>query len=225
MSKRYYPLYLDLSDKRVLVVGAGEVGLRKAMSVLEASPGRLEVVDPAFRSGIPSCLAQSMAVCHARTFEPADLENKNIVFAATDNREVNAHIASLSAQKGILCNVTDAPGEGDFIVPAHFMRDDICVSLCTQGQSPALARKLRRELEAWFGNRYGPLLAIMGRLRPVLLELGLPSEENSALFRSLLQSPLADYLEQHDLAAAASLLASYLPEPLHVRMGELMHDL
>lgn len=225
MSKRYYPLYLDLSGKNVLLVGAGKVGLRKAMSVLEASPKQLDVVDPALSSGIPSCLSDAMVVCHARMFEPADLENKSLVFAATNNREVNASIASLCGEKGILCNVTDSPGKGDFIVPAHFMRDDICVSFCTQGQSPALARKLRRELEAWFGNRYSPLLTFLGRLRPVLLELGLPSAENSALFRSLLQSSLADYLEKHDRAAAVNLLASYLPEPLHARMGELLHDL
>jgi siroheme synthase, N-terminal domain len=225
MNKRYFPLFLDLSDKRVLLVGAGEVGLRKAVSVLEASPERLDVVDPALQSGIPACLSHEKVICHARSFDPSDLENKTLAFAATDNREVNAQIASLCAQKGILCNITDAPGKGDFIVPAHFMRDDICVSLCTQGQSPALARKLRRELEAWFGNRYSPLLTFLGRLRPVLLELGLPSAENGALFRSLLQSPLADYLEKHDHAAAANLLASYLPEPLHVRMGELLHDL
>jgi precorrin-2 dehydrogenase/sirohydrochlorin ferrochelatase len=110
-------------------------------------------------------------------------------------------------------------------VPAHFSRDGITLALSTDGQSPALARLLREELEAWIGKRYSPLLAFLGRLRPLLLELNLPTGQNTDLFRALVRSPLAGHLESGNHAAATAFLAGVLPRPLHSRMGELLHGL
>lgn len=223
---RYYPLFLDLTDKEVLVAGAGEVGLRKIHSLLEANPARLTLIDPAMHPDeLRARFAHPRLVLLPKGFEAEDIYGKNIVFAATARREVNSLIATLCRDRGILCNVADAPDEGNFIVPALVESGSLCITVSTQGQSPALARKLRLELEDWVGKRYTPLLTVMGRLRPLLLELGLPTKENTNLFRALVSSPLADYLQANDHAAASALLASLLPESLHRRMGELLHGI
>jgi precorrin-2 dehydrogenase/sirohydrochlorin ferrochelatase len=219
----WYPLFLDLTHKEALVAGAGVVGLRKAASLLEASPRRLVIVDPDAR---PEALAGRFPGAplevRARAFEPEDLAGMHLVFAATGNRAVNARIASLCAGRGMLCNVIDAPDEGDFLVPAHFRQGDLHLAVSTGGHSPALARALKQELEAWVGTRYTPLLTVLGRLRPLLLALDLPSGENSELFRALVHSPLMDRLAAHDRAGAEQALAERLPAPLHERIGELL---
>lgn len=223
---RYYPLFLDLVGKSVLVAGAGEVGLRKAETVLKAGPERLDLLDPGLdEASVRARLPYPQLHTHRRPFELGDVSGRALVFAATGSREVNALMASLCRAEGTLCNVADAPAEGNFIVPALVDAGGISIALSTAGQSPALARSLRRELEDWVEKRYVPLLTVMGRLRPLLLDLDLPTGENSALFRDLVASPLAEMLRSRDLTAAAALLASLLPEPLHPRMGELLDGL
>lgn len=222
----YYPLFLDLTQADLLVVGAGTVGRRKIASLLRAAPRALTVVDPLLDDDTARELESSGSViCHARPFIPADLAGKTLVFAAAGNPDTNARIAELCRRDGIFCNCITAPDTGSFIVPAHFASGEITVALSTGGHSPALAKKLREELEAWVGKRYTPLLAVLARLRPLLLELGLPSDENSAVFRSITHSALADLLEQGRRAEAGALLARLLPNPLHTRVGELLHEL
>lgn len=221
----YYPLFLDLAEADLLVVGAGTVGRRKITSLLRAFPRSLTIVDPLIDDDTARGFEASGPVaCHARPFTPADLKGKTLVFAAAGNPEVNALIAGLCRDSGILCNCVTAPDAGSFIVPAHFTSGEIAVALSTGGQSPALAKKLREELEAWVGKRYTPLLLVLGRLRPLLLELGLSSDENSAVFRSITHSALADLLEQGRCAEARALLSRLLPNPLHARVGELLHE-
>ncbi len=223
---RYYPIFIDVSDKHMLVAGAGAVGRRKVASLLAAGPRSIAVIDPALNEkDLPPLLRHERITCHARAFEPTDLADKSLVFAATGKRDVNAFIADLCRGQGLFCNVIDAPLSGSFIVPAHFYQNGLTVALCTEGQSPALAKKLREELEAWVGKRYIPLLTVLGRLRPLLLELALPTEQNSTVFRSLIQSPLADLLANKQHAEAAARLAQHLPEQLHARMGELLHGI
>lgn len=223
---RYYPLFLDISGKNILIAGAGEVGRRKAASVLKAGPALVELVDPGMDcEAVRALFSQPSLQCRARKFEAGDLDGKSLVFAATNDREVNRRIASLCAERGILCSVADEPSEGNFIVPSHFEKDGLTIALSTQGQSPALAKVLRRELEDWLGKRYSPLLMLLGRLRPLVLELDLPTEKNSALFRTIIQSSFADLIANNDRVAAEELLATLLPEPLHERMGELLHGI
>ena len=224
---RYYPLFLDLADTSVLVVGAGEVGLRKAAVLLRATPARLDLLDP-FMDEVKTLSrlgTHPLLRLHRRAFTPADIAGRSLVFAATDKREVNALVSSLCREKNILCNVADAPGEGNFIVPSLINADGLTIAVSTGGQSPALAKKLRRELEAWVEKRYSPLLFLLGRLRPLLLALDLPTNENSSIFRRLVNSPLADLLQDNDYGSARDLLAGILPEPLRHRMGELLDGL
>ena len=224
----YYPLFLNLAGKNLLVVGAGKVGRRKIASLPAASPGSISVVDPGLDEAAVRELAEFWPCplhCLARPFVPEDLEDKALVFASSNDHNVNSFVAALCAVRGILCNSAAPPGSGDCIVPAHFSKSGLTLALSTEGQSPALARFLREELEAWVEKRYDPLLAVLGRLRPLLLQLHLSTASNAAVFRALVHSPLADHLEKGDHAAAGVLLAGVLPEPLHSRLGELLHGL
>ena len=218
----YYPLFLDLSRRDILVVGAGEVGRRKIASLLEAGPRSLCVVDPAPLPDLPRhpCLR------HVQSgFEPGQVSGKFLVFAATRLPEVNAMVAAVCEASGILCNIADAPEKSDFFVPALARSGDIALAISTGGASPALARRIRADLESWLGNRYTALVIFLGRLRPFVLALGLPGAQNAALFRALVNSSLAEQLRAGDHRAAGDLLEQLLPPALRHHIGELLHDL
>lgn len=208
------------------MAGAGEVGLRKAAVALRAKPSRLCLLDPFMdEESVRAQLPQPELQLCRKTFAPSDIEGCFLVFAATAKREVNALIAAVCAEKNILCNIADAPHESSFLVPAIVDNGGVTIALSTAGQSPALARRLRRELEAWVEKRYIPLLAFLGRLRPLLLHLGLPTEDNSEILREIVASPLADCLQNQERSAAGALLTKLLPEQLHPRIGDLLDGL
>jgi precorrin-2 dehydrogenase/sirohydrochlorin ferrochelatase len=220
----FYPLFVDLHGKNILVVGAGSVGQRKIAGLGSTKPRCIMVVDPCLSPERVLKLKLLAPVdCHARTFTPEDVHGKFLVFAATNDRAVNAGIAALCREQGILCNSAAAPDEGNFIVPAHFINNGITVALSTDGHSPALARILRKDLEAFVGTRYTRLLQVLSRLRPLLFNLGLPTQDNTALFRALAHSPLAGQLECGDRAGAEATLSRLLPEPLLNRVEEILH--
>lgn len=223
---RYYPLLLNLQNVRVLVAGAGEVGHRKATDVLICEPAELLLVDPhQSRDTLPANLLEAPNLrFEQRDVTGEDVKGKGLVFAATGCRATNAMLAKACHEAGIFCNVIDAPTDGDFIVPAHFRKGDFLLALATGGYSPALAKRLRMELQEWVGTRYSPLLTVMGRVRPLVLALGSETKDNSAVFRQLVYSGLATALADGNKKQATKILRSVLPKPLHKHIGDILHD-
>jgi precorrin-2 dehydrogenase/sirohydrochlorin ferrochelatase len=220
---RYYPLFLDLKDKKCLVVGAGRVGLRKASSLLECSAGRVVMVDPAEPSGEVRALMETGALAYERReFTESDLDGAVLCFAATSSRTANEAVAGACRERSVPVNVADDPEGSDFHVPAHFARRGLTVAVGTGGASPALARRIRMDLQERLDARYGRLLTLMERLRPMVIELGLGSDENALVFREVVESPLMDALYEGKRAKAEKVLRGILPEPLKHRIGELL---
>lgn len=223
---RYYPMLLNLQGAACLIVGGGEVGRRKLQALLPCEPASVIVVDP--RTASPDwqdLLSGGTVVYECRPFDENDVTGKAVVFAATGNAAVNAAVARACRHNGIPCNVADAPQSGSFIVPAHFTSGDILVALSTGGHSPALARRIRSDLQEWFGDRYTALAAFMGRVRPLILDIGLETHRNTEIFRNLVNSDLAEMLRHNRNTEAEALLRNLLPEQLHNRIGELLNEL
>jgi siroheme synthase-like protein len=139
----YYPIFLQMSGKPVLVVGAGKVGLRKIKGLLEAG-ARVTVVAP---RGEPE-LKKLGVTWLQRKFRTSDVGDQVLVFTATDDRKVNHRVAQLAKRRSIPVNVADAPAECDFLVPSRIHSDDVQIAISTGGRSPRLAAVLRRKLEA-----------------------------------------------------------------------------
>ena len=223
---RYYPIFVDLGGKHCLVVGAGNVGARKLATLLDCGPESVTVVDPAPPGrGLADLCTSPVFHYEQRPYRDADLDGKWLVIAATTDEDLNRRIGEECRHLGILCNVADQPEESSFVVPATLTRGDLVLAVSTSGASPALARKVRHELEASFGQEYAAFLVVMGRLRPLVLALGRPTAENSALFRDLVASGLLDSLAREDMEAAAQALADTLPADFHPQIPELLHDL
>ncbi len=220
---RYYPLYVNLRGKRCLVVGAGQVGRRKIATLAACGPDEVLVLDLAPPQDVVDELAgQPTVVFERRAFTPADLDGRFLVIAATDDEALNWTISRECAARGILCNIVDQPEKCSFIVPALFTRGDLTVAISTGGASPALARKIRQGLGDFLGTEYGALLVLMSRLRPRVLELGLGTEENSNIFRAIVNSSLMEALAGGDEDTAEAVLRDILPAALRDEATELI---
>ena len=167
----YYPVFLNLKGRTCLVVGGGEVAERK-VHMLVASGARVRVISPRFNNGIKSLAAKGDVELVNRGFEPEDLEGAFLAIAATGDTEVNHQVAVESERRNILVNVVDTPSEGNFIVPSMICQGGLTIAISTSGKSPALARKLRHELEKSFAPRYAILLEIVSQVRRDLLSQG-----------------------------------------------------
>jgi uroporphyrin-III C-methyltransferase / precorrin-2 dehydrogenase / sirohydrochlorin ferrochelatase len=160
----YFPAFFDLTAQKVLIVGGGEVALRK-LALLERCGAKVTVVASEVLPELRERAAAGKITTVVRDFVPDDLEGARLVIVATSRRAVNRWIASLSEARGIPVNVVDDREASRFIVPALIDRDPVLVAISTGGTSPVLARRLRERLEALIPKRLGGLALWLQALR------------------------------------------------------------
>lgn len=139
---KHYPVFLDLKDRPVLVVGAGKVALRKTRGLLEAG-ARVTVIAPECEPEFEDLALRLVR----RRFRATDLAGVFLVFAATDDRLTNHRIGIAAKGRGLLANIADSAEECGFIVPARVHRGDIQIAISTGGENPRLSAELRKKLE------------------------------------------------------------------------------
>jgi precorrin-2 dehydrogenase/sirohydrochlorin ferrochelatase len=204
----YYPIFLDVKDRACLVVGGGDVGVRKALG-LERAGARVLVVSIQFASGLQA-MEKKRIQLECRAYEKSDLENIFLVFAATDNAHLNQMIQEDCKKENILCNIADAPDQSDFILPSIVERGDLLCAVSTSGSSPALAKKIRKDLESMFGPEYAVLLVLMGNIRKKLLEQGHDPRAHKKIFNTLIEKNLPALIADGDETSIDSILIELL---------------
>ena len=170
-SVRYYPVFLNIGGKKCVVVGGGEVALRKVNTLLECD-GKVTVVSPKPLPEIAALSEEGAVHLVRRDYEAGDLRGAVIAVASTDVEQINRKVAHQAKKEGVLINVVDDPEQSDYIVPALFRRGDLTVAVSTGGTSPALARKIRTRLEQKIGEEYASLLSLIGEVRSILKRKG-----------------------------------------------------
>jgi uroporphyrin-III C-methyltransferase / precorrin-2 dehydrogenase / sirohydrochlorin ferrochelatase len=161
---RYFPLFLDVAGKSVLLVGGGEVAARK-YSLLADARAAVVVVAPELGSELGEALTRGALTHHAREFVAADIEGAWLVVAATDDRAVNAAVAAACHAARIPCNVVDDRELSSFIMPAIIDRSPVQIAVSTGGTSPVLARLIRERLETLLDESLGTLASFADRWR------------------------------------------------------------
>jgi precorrin-2 dehydrogenase/sirohydrochlorin ferrochelatase len=211
----YFPIFLDLSDHNVVVVGGGEVAERKVKSLL-AYGCQIYVVAPHLGLHLRQLVAQEKI--HHVSHEALDrlLDDAFIVIAATDDAKVNSQIASQAKERGILVNVVDKPEECTFIMPSIAKSGDLQIAISTTGKSPALAKKIRKQMDGIFGPEYGLLLGLLGLLRTQILAQGQASSKNKTIFRQLVDSNLLELIKKGNWEEVSATLTSILGEDFPV---------
>lgn len=205
----YYPINLNIRNKQCLVIGGGKVAERKVETLLSCG-AKVKIVSPELTEGLRKILTEEEVTYAERGYRGGDLEGVFLVVACTDDREVNVAVSNEAQGKNILCNVVDKPDLCNFIVPSIVSRGDLMITISTAGKSPALAKRLRRELEERYGEEYEHLLKIMGAIRPKVLARNKPQSENEVVFNQIVNSELLDLIRAKDYARIDNLLEEVL---------------
>jgi precorrin-2 dehydrogenase/sirohydrochlorin ferrochelatase len=203
---RYYPIFLDLRGRRCTVVGGGRVAERKVMALLRAGAS-VRVISPAVTPRLALLAARQKIDLTPRAYRPADLDvpaaarvkrprgvRPVLVFAATDSPQTQTAIQKRAEQIGALVNAADDARESDFIVPASFAQGDLLVAISTSGSSPALARRLRRQLQLTLGREYRSYLLFLREARKQVMATVPEEARRAKIFRQLSGAPMMDWM-------------------------------
>jgi len=165
----YYPMMMNLSQRRCLVIGGGAVAERKVASLLEAG-GLVILVSPNVTPRLAAMVTTELIHHLPRRYRRGDLRGAFLCVVATNDRRLQKQIWKEAKEQGVLANIADSAEACDFLVPSYFRRGDLLVSISTAGKSPALAKRIRRDLEGRFGREFEVLLEVLTSLRPRILE-------------------------------------------------------
>lgn len=179
-----FPAFLKLRNKPCLVVGAGEIAWSKITSLLDAEADVLVIAADA-RDEVHQIAAQSRIRLVLRPYEPSDVAGHFLVIAATDDRGINARVHHDAEERNILCNAVDDPPNCDFYFGSIVRRGNLQIAISTNGESPAVAQRLRREIDAALPADLGRWLADLGKLRREILQLYPASEYRKQLLLNL----------------------------------------
>ena len=179
-----FPIFLKLESRTCLVVGAGTVAEGKIQGLL-GERAKVKVVAPEATPQIRQWAAEGAIEWGQREFASGDLEATFLVIVATSSRDVNALVFSEAHARGILCNAVDDPPNCDFYYPAVVRRGDLQIAISTGGRSPALAQRIRQELEQQFGPEYESWVAELGTQREELAATNLDPEVRKQILHEL----------------------------------------
>ncbi|MBI5789156.1 MAG: bifunctional precorrin-2 dehydrogenase/sirohydrochlorin ferrochelatase [Candidatus Schekmanbacteria bacterium] len=191
----YYPVYLNLNGKKCLVVGGGVVAERKVLTLLDCG-ANVKLISPALTPRLGELAGQRRFEYVSRTYQPGDSAGSFLVVGATDNRKLHEQITAEAESHNILVNIVDVPDLCNFIVPSIVSRGDLQISISTGGKSPAMAKKIRRELERQFGDEYAQFLELMGQWRQEVLEKIPDGEKRREVFQNLVDSDILHLLKE-----------------------------
>jgi precorrin-2 dehydrogenase/sirohydrochlorin ferrochelatase len=204
---KYYPIFVRVAGRACLVIGGGTVAMQKVESLLKAGAA-VTVISPELAPELAALVATRRVIHHQRGYRSGDLRGCFLAYAATSDTTIQSQIARDADAAGVLLNVVDAPQRCTFIVPSILQRGDLVIATSTSGTSPALAKRIRRNLEDTFGPEYDLALRLLGRLREEFAQRALPAADRQRIFTALVDSPLIDYLRGGRRAEVDRLLAT-----------------
>ena len=179
-----FPLFLKLKGRRCLVVGAGRIAEAKVRSLLEGG-GDVHVVGPQASEAIQRWARKGKLIWLKRAFDPSDLEGMFLVVVATSSLQLNEQVSREAARRGVLRNAVDDPEHCDFYYGAVVRRGPLQIAISTAGCSPALAQRLRREIEKQFGPDFGAWVEQLGEARRGLLAQRMDPKRRQRLLHRL----------------------------------------
>ncbi|MDF1509447.1 NAD(P)-dependent oxidoreductase [Robertmurraya sp. DFI.2.37] len=189
----YFPLLMNVDFKKVVIVGGGHVARQKVEALLPTK-AQLIVVSPKITETLQQYVHEGLVIWRNKEFEPADLDDASLIFAVTDDEEVNNAVEE-AVQHWQLLSRADAKGRVDFINPAVVRRGEFVVTVSTSGASPGLTRKVKAELQEQFGEPYAEYVSFLKQARKQILRL-FSGEKKKQLLADLLEPQFLQWIEQ-----------------------------
>ena len=212
----YYPVFLQLEGMTALVVGGGGVARRKVETLL-AFGANVSIVSRELAPELKRLIDNGEIRFLGGEMEDRFFDDVSLVIAATDDAGLNHQVSEGARSRGLLVNAVDQPADCTFIVPSIVRKGDLMIAISTSGKSPALSKKIRKRLEAQFGDEYADFLSLMAGLRKGLLTMGLPQPENSRMFHEIVESGIIEALARGDRETVAATLKQILPAGMDIQ--------
>jgi precorrin-2 dehydrogenase / sirohydrochlorin ferrochelatase len=193
---KLFPLFLKLENRPCLVVGAGTIAEGKIAGLLEAQ-ATVRVVAPEATPQVQSWAQEKKLEWQQRYYEASDLQGMFLVVAATSSAKIHEQIFVEARRQNVLCNVVDVPHLCDFFYPAVVRRGALQIAISTAGESPALAQRLRKELEVQFGPDYEAWVTALGEARTEIAARDLTAEDRKELLHQLASEEFFQLFREH----------------------------
>jgi uroporphyrin-III C-methyltransferase/precorrin-2 dehydrogenase/sirohydrochlorin ferrochelatase len=216
----FLPLFHNLRGARVLVVGGGEIALRKSR-LLADSGAVLRVVAPEIGAEVRELIERSGGEEILRGYTESDLNGCVLIIAATDDEPLNAQVSADARQRGVPVNVVDAPALCSVIFPAIVDRSPLVIAVSSGGDAPVLARLIRAKLETWIPPTYGHLAGLAARFRHQVKGLFPNVQQRRAFWEDVFQGPIADRQLAGQGAEAERLLQAKIDGDAPATTGEV----
>ena len=201
---RYFPINVDIQDKKCVVIGGGNVAYRKVLSLIKAG-AKVEIISPAAIDEIEKLVKNSLVFWIKREYEEGDLEGATLAFVAVDSAHISSEVTSEAKARGILVNVADEPSQCSFTLPSIAERGDLLVTVSTGGKCPALARQVRINIEGLIDNAHGEMLTILAEVREQLLHAKVGHDKCRDLLNKLISSDILSLLRQGETEKASKI--------------------
>ncbi len=203
----FYPIFLRIKKRPVLVIGGGRVAERKINLLLEFE-AEIFLVSKELTKRLKELVDRGEVKYLGRDFSVDYLDNKLLVIVATDNPLFNKYVAQEAEKKGILINVVDQPADCSFIVPSILKKGDLIIAISTSGKSPFLAKKIREELESKFGSEYRIFLEIFSAIRSILIESG--KNQKKEILERLYNSDMLNKIKERDVEGMVKIISDLI---------------
>ena len=213
MTRPYYPVFLELSGRPVLVIGGGRLALEKVTGLL-AAEARITVVAPALNEELASLRDCGRIEHLARAYESGDMFGRAVVMAANDDPADNARLWSDARSASVLLNAADDPAHCDFILPAVVHQPPLTLAISTGGGSPAVARRVREELTDYLGADTSTLAELVAEVRADLRRLKVFQPIPADAWQAAMDGQVRILLAQRRRGQAKALLMSRLGQPI-----------
>lgn len=193
----YYPINLYIKGLKCLIAGGGTVAERKIFALV-AREAQVKVVSPHLTKRLKNLAEEGKIEYISRNFQIEDLNDVSLVIGATNQPEINSLISKKAKEKGILVNIVDSPELSNFIVPSTLRRGSLSISITTEGKSPALAKKIRKQLEESFSKDYSQWVELLGNLRTEVKNKVKHPWQREKIWDELTQPEILELIESKD---------------------------
>jgi precorrin-2 dehydrogenase/sirohydrochlorin ferrochelatase len=211
---KYFPIYLDLKDKKILMIGTGHEAEQKILQMLETG-AKLRLISESSPAHLAKFEGFNNFNFEQRKYVESDLDNIWLVISTLADRNTNEYIYAAAESRNIFCNVVDVTDLCTFIFPAIVSRGNVNIAVSTSGTSPALAQNIKSKISELIGPEYGKLADFLGTIRKAILEKITDREERSKLFHQLVNSGAIELFRRDRDNEAKLLLSKIIEEELN----------
>jgi len=216
----HLPVFINLRQKPCLVVGGGDIALRKVNLLLKAQ-AKIKCISPEFCRGLIELSRENSLDLIERRFESTDIDKQSVIIAATNDDKINALVSSLAHESGIPINVVDSSDLSSFIMPSIVDRSPVMIAVSSSGKAPVLARIIRAKLEAIIPTAYGNLAEISGEYRQKVKQRFVNLKDRRKFWESVFSGVIAEKVFAGRLEEAKSDIEKHLASSKEIDLGEV----